>query len=37
MVVVVFRSCLRDENADAFHALAAPMEAMPASMPGFIS
>jgi heme-degrading monooxygenase HmoA len=37
MVVVVFRSRLRDENAEGFQALADRMKALAASMPGFIS
>ena len=37
MIVVVFRSRLRDANADDFQALADRMHALAASMPGFIS
>ena len=37
MVVVVFRSRIRPENADGFHALADRMLALAQEMPGFIS
>ena len=37
MVLVVFRSRLRPEHADEFHALAAEMLAVARSMPGFVS
>jgi heme-degrading monooxygenase HmoA len=37
MVLTVFRSRLRDENADEFRALAARMMALAESMPGFVS
>lgn len=37
MVVVVFRSRLRESNADAFQALAERMHALASAMPGFIS
>lgn len=37
MVVVVFRSRLRPEHAEEFHALAAQMLELARSMPGFIS
>ena len=37
MVVVVFRSRLREEHAAEFHGLADRMEEIARSMPGFIS
>jgi heme-degrading monooxygenase HmoA len=37
MVVTVFRSRIRPENADQFHELAARMLELAESMPGFIS
>ncbi len=37
MVVAVFRSRLRDENAADFHALADEMLKLAESMPGFVS
>jgi heme-degrading monooxygenase HmoA len=37
VVIVVFRSRLRPENADEFHALASEMLALAESMPGFLS
>lgn len=37
MVVVVFRSRLRDETAERFHVLADRMMALAMAMPGFIS
>jgi heme-degrading monooxygenase HmoA len=37
MVVVGFRSRLRAEDADVFHAVAERMEALASAMPGFIS
>ena len=37
MVVTIFRSRLRQDNADAFHELADQMLTVARSMPGFIS
>jgi heme-degrading monooxygenase HmoA len=37
MVITVFRSRLRPENADEFQALAAKMLELARSMPGFVS
>ena len=37
MVVVVFKSRVRPENAQAYYALSDKMEAIARSMPGFVS